>query len=476
MKPTHSLLLACLAPALLLACGEAPGMNGDDEPGPDAGTDGGSTVTDDCPSMFRQDVLPTYEIDISPAEWAELEQEFHHRAENEAAGLNPKPYHPVQRFQYVAGDVRLEATDVQIRLKGNSSWAQTIAFDSNPKMQFVVSFNELAGGGDSGGRFLGVRKLELDMPRTDQTFIRQRLALKYLRETGVPAQCANNARLVINGQYYGLYTNLERFDKEFLQRNYGHDEDDGDLWSGGRILENNETTFTWDRIDAFWAIDNVAQLDGLSDLDASMREWAAEMVAGDVDGYGNGGANFMIYDHPTRGFIWLPTDADTSFDPDFLPADSSPVFAPSPFRWELDWYHYLVVMNDPAGFERFVSALSAMRAKYDVAALQRDIDTWTTQIADAATTDPRRPFTMGAHAQSVAVSRTYVADRARAIDAWLTCRRDGGPDRDNDGHDLCHDCDDRQPGVNPGAPEACNLRDDDCNGQVDDVAQGQACE
>jgi hypothetical protein len=43
------------------------------------------------------------------------------------------------------------------------------------------------------------------------------------------------------------------------------------------------------------------------------------------------------------------------------------------------------------------------------------------------------------------------------------------PDADGDGFTVCAgDCDDAAPGVHPGATEACNGLDDDCNGLVDD--------
>ena len=43
-------------------------------------------------------------------------------------------------------------------------------------------------------------------------------------------------------------------------------------------------------------------------------------------------------------------------------------------------------------------------------------------------------------------------------------------DRDADGWTQCEgDCDDALPGIHPGAPEACNLIDDNCNGVLDDA-------
>jgi hypothetical protein len=57
---------------------------------------------------------------------------------------------------------------------------------------------------------------------------------------------------------------------------------------------------------------------------------------------------------------------------------------------------------------------------------------------------------------------------------------DGGPidplDRDGDGWTTAAgDCDDTDPNVHPGAPEVCDLVDNDCNGQVDEGACPDVC-
>jgi hypothetical protein len=49
---------------------------------------------------------------------------------------------------------------------------------------------------------------------------------------------------------------------------------------------------------------------------------------------------------------------------------------------------------------------------------------------------------------------------------------DTGPvDSDGDGHPAWQDCDDEDPAVFPGAEEACNGRDDDCDGTADEGLQ-----
>jgi hypothetical protein len=469
MPLRHRRLLALLVP---LACAACAGPGGDDDGvAPDLTPDPADTG---CSPIFAQGLLPEYRVTISAEEWTKLEDEFLHVVERTAMMLDPEPYHPVQVTFDDGVNPPVEIPNTLIRLKGASSWLQTIMFDANPKMQFVLAFNEV----DPNGRFEGVRKVELDMPRTDTTFIRQRLALHYLRTAGTYAQCANNARLVINGEYYGLYSHIERLDKEFLQRYWDADgtEDEGDLWKGGRTIKTNEETFSWDRIDAFWHnVNTAAELDALADMDASIYEWAAEAVVGAADGYYNGRANFYLYDHPTRGFIWMPHDMDTAFADDYLPEDASPQFPSCAGRWEKDWRHYLLTLNEDAWLERYVSALHEARAAYDIERLQSRVDAWRAQIADAAESDPHRPFSMDMHGGAMDATRRYIVQRPEHVDAWLACRSGGGPDRDGDGFIWCRECDDNDAAVKPGAAETCNLRDDDCDGAVDDMGPDVTC-
>ena len=169
-----------LAPILLLACSESPPEL--DRLPPDPSDEG-------CPKLFHQPTITEYHVEISDAEWAAMEDEFYNVVERTMQGLDPEPYHPIELEAVVDGERTEQLPGVLMRLKGASSWLQTLEFDENPKMQFVIAFNEV----DPEARFRGVRKVELDMPRTDLTYIRQRVALSFLRESGVPAQCANSA-------------------------------------------------------------------------------------------------------------------------------------------------------------------------------------------------------------------------------------------------------------------------------------------
>jgi hypothetical protein len=458
--------LAAISMALSVGCG---GGNDDEEVPPVA------DESDGCPAIFAQSVLPTWKVSLSDAEMAKLTDEFLHRDARVAAGLEEHPYH-VAKVTYDDGkNPPVDVPDAMIRLKGNSSWTQTVQLDSNPKMQFVISFNEK----NDKGRFMGQRKVELDMPRTDRTFLRQRLALFALRKAGVNAQCANSARLELNGDYYGLYAHMEHVDKEYLQRYYGHDDDNGDLWAGGRIIQNNDMTYTWDRLDAFWKAaheQDMTTLETLVDLDDSIKEWAAEAVIGDADGYYNGRPNYNLYDHPTKGFVWLPSDLDTVFDMDFLPADSSLTFPMCVSRVEDDRRHWAMVMATPKWLDSYLQALHSARGTFDVEGMQARVQSWEAQIRHAADHDPHRPFTMADHDFSVSLMHDYMAQRADYVDKWLDCRQNGGADDDGDGFDFCNDCNDKDANVNPGAAEVCDGIDNDCDGLVDDVAGGATCQ
>jgi hypothetical protein len=424
-----------------------------------------------CAPIFAQNILPEYHLTIPEEHWAQMHDEFMNPQFTPDGQIVEPSYHPVDA-QIIEGDEIHTPPNVMIRLNGNTSWLQTIMFDANPKMQFMIAFNKV----DNDARFEGLRKVKLDMPRTDWTFLHQRVALAWLRgRAGVPAQCANSARVYINGDFYGLYTNVEHQDKSFLKRVYGGDNNDGDLWKGGREIKTNEDTFTWDHISEFWHVADLAGLDAVADLDTSMLTWTAEAVIGDVDGYNQGRANFYVYDHPATGkFVWLANDLDTALDELFLEPDTTPVFTPANTRHERDWYHYLIALNDPSGVARYVAAMATQLPKLDPDEVAEWIDAWSTQIADAAAEDPRKPFTMSDHEWALHEMKEYSPERVAYLQSWLACWSGGGADDDGDSYDMCHDCADDISSVSPGEVEVCDQVDNNCNGRVDDV-YGDTC-
>jgi spore coat protein CotH len=150
----------------------------------------------------------------------------------EAAGIDYKTYHPIV--------LPLRQRDRDRRdgpVEGHSSWVITVRDDGDKaRMQFVVSFEEV----NPAGKFHGVSKIVLDMPNDDHTFMQERLGFTTMAEIfGMPAPCANSARVTINGQYYGLYVNEERVGGNYIKRVFP-EAPDGDLYEGGWSPKTNQ--------------------------------------------------------------------------------------------------------------------------------------------------------------------------------------------------------------------------------------------
>jgi hypothetical protein len=413
-----------------------------------------------CSDLFDDAVVTTYDIQIDPAEWALIHDEFVNWQLREANGLDLTPYHAIL---FRNGG---EEAPAWIRLKGNSSWFEAVAKDPNVKKQFVIAFDQ---GIDTKARFHGVQKVELDMPTIDLSYLHERLAQSFLRDIGLPNLCANSAKLIVNGAYYGLYANLEYMNKDFLKRVFPG-ESDGDLWKKGRELKTNENDPNHDdsRKHALWATSSVSDLTTLMDMDASIRTWAAEALMPQSDGYWGAGSNFYVYDHPTRGFIWLTDDLDGTFE--FMPPDMHPMY----FWLNRDYPRkpgpqYVAVMADEMWRNRFVETLAQLVEAWDAGGLQARIDRWSAQIAEPLATDPNRCESLEVHQAWQRRLRDFMVARPDAVRRWLACYNGGGPDADADGVTWCRDCDDAVPTSYPGAPEICGDGiDQNCNGLIDD--------
>jgi len=383
------------------SCGDRPGAGYTTDGGADADTDTDADSDTDteavypkpCADLYDPEIVPTFELEIEPEEWTALEAD---------CASYVKQYRPIV-FRY--GD---EAQDAMIRLKGNWSWICE-------KMQFVVSFNEV----DPDARFHGLRKIVLDAPWYDPTLLHERMAMDVLSRVGVPYSCVNNARLNVNGEYYGAYANVERIDHEYLERHFA--EHDGNLYEGGWELKTNEDTADTSDRDAFWAATDIDALDAIVDLDEAVAAWAGEAMLPDPDSYWAGvEINFYLYDYPGRGFLFLPYDADISFAENIWPeaAYADPITYQHP-EW-LREVQYQVALSDPFWCEAFVDALVAAREAHDVGLMQGKLDTWSAQIQDAVAEDPNKTFSTGEHTTAVAALRDFFETRADFVDGWIT--------------------------------------------------------
>ena len=267
---------------------------------------------DPSDELFDPARVPRFDIEITPAAVAELE----------AAGAR-RDYKRFVRARLRYGAEVLD--DIGLRIKGESSRTR---FDQKPALK--LKFDEFVPG--QGLR--GLRRLTLNNMFEDPSAIAERLSYHLFRLAGLPAPRANSAVLYVNGQYYGLYVNVESIDKAFLRRWFASDA--GNLYEEGQqdFLPGKETSFELetnelanDRSDlrALIAALGAARPDTLLadlapalDVEHFLKFTAVEGLVNQWDMYGYTRFypnNFHLYSDPQRKFVFLPWGLDMTWKP-----------------------------------------------------------------------------------------------------------------------------------------------------------------
>lgn len=315
-----SLAGGCGSDDLTAAPGGAPGAPGSTGGAP-GGTPGGTPGKALGPApLYDEGQVLDFKLTFTPDQWA-LFQMIH---------SNPQP--PALRDTYtkVYAHCSFEAlgikfADAACRPKGNpESWKE------EKKPQFAIKFDHW----DKEGRFLTLRRLNLEAMPGAEAPVRDRLGMWLMRQAGLKAPRANHARVYMNGSLLGLYMNIEQVDKEFVQANFERSK--GNLYSQGKYLETNTSNPDTSRLTALRKLIDGEPLTGdhtrffteierLVDLRVLLAETAAEVVLPTGDNFSNGGTNFYYYDDPaTSRFVLLPWDLDTILSAEFAPPTANP--------------------------------------------------------------------------------------------------------------------------------------------------------
>jgi spore coat protein CotH len=381
-----------------------------------------------CHAIYAQDLLPTFELTIQPVAWEQLMYMWNNGADLKNDGENPKRYLPLQEFRY--GDIVI--LDAEIRLRGNSTnWDHVPGGD---KMQFQIGFHQ----NDKNGHFLGLKRLCFDAHTANRHLLRDRLSLAVMREVGIAAPCANNARLVINGEYYGIFTNVEKLDEVFVERVF--DEPTGDLWkSHGWELKTNKDTANSDRLNALMDAKSTEEIYTYLKFEQALRVYAADAVLPNGDGKWAGGLNCYLYDHPLDGKFWLlPWDMDNTLDRFNDDLDGPYPTRADPVVWEKENSHgrlwYDAALDDDMWFEYYIEQIGEILYQaYTPEKMHGRIDEWTAQIEDAVLTDENKPWSNEEYYLEVEELHEVVDTRYHFLDDWLECWKDGG-EKDDDGY------------------------------------------
>ncbi len=274
-----------------------------------------ATTVDVSGPFYEPDVVQNVHLEITPEALDQM-----HRA--------------LPRRSCVPGNFRWNDQTVSlvgIRYKGNSSSMP----DSPFKRGFVIDFAEY----QKGQRFLGLRQVALDNGIQFGSLFSERLITDVLRGVGVKASRCNYARLYLNGKYQGVYVNVERIDKTFLQRQFGPDRgalfkvDEGGPGADLGYLGNDPALYqkcfelhAGAELEAYAALleftrainEPGARAETLRqrlDVDAFLKTTAVLLFAGAFDQYtGWQPHNYYLYRNPAdQRWTYIPWDLDVGF-------------------------------------------------------------------------------------------------------------------------------------------------------------------
>jgi len=268
----------------------------------DPGTD-----LDPSDALFDPDRVLTVELWLPDESWAALEQD---------------PY------TYVEGAIGFQGVwlePVGIRSKGQ--WGSYRTLDQ--KVALKVKLDEY----DPDLRLRGLQHLTLNNMVQDPSAVHERLAYELFRDAGVPAPRTGYVALYLNGEYRGLYDDVETIDDTFLARWF--DDAQGNLYEGAYGQDLSEGSYTsltlhqqgdddvaaYSDLAALAALlaeepteDRVPELEALVDLDTNLRMWAVEVLTGHWDGYFYYPNNYRVYHDPSTGLLtMIPWGTDQTF-------------------------------------------------------------------------------------------------------------------------------------------------------------------
>ncbi len=186
---------------------------------------------------------------------------------------------------------------------------------SDTKPNLAINFGKFDKNvATQGLAALGVKSLYLNNSKQDQSFVRQCLGFAMFNQAGIISPRCNYARVSVNGQYIGLYINLEPVDQVFFERTYGKPTgnlyetagEDWDTWAIARLkarmdsFKDPEDTSGNDvtKLISTLKSDNSGDLNDLLklvDIDQAIKYWAMEIVMLHGDGFSSNINNSFFY-------------------------------------------------------------------------------------------------------------------------------------------------------------------------------------
>ena len=219
--------------------------------------------------------------------------------------------------------------EVGVHFRGSSSY-----FTVNSEKK---SFNIAVDYAEDGQRLYGYKTLNLLNGHVDASFLREVLFNRIARDY-IPAMKTNLVKLVINGENWGVYINLQQYNKDFLAEWFGTR--DGIRWKigpggGGALtysgesperyqeayqLKTSNVENPWeDLIRLCKMLDDITpdtelaeNLSSLLNIDQVLWQLAVSNVFMDDDSYIHKGGDYTIYQDVNGRFHLVPHDNNES--------------------------------------------------------------------------------------------------------------------------------------------------------------------
>lgn len=189
--------------------------------------------------------------------------------------------------------------DVGIRAKGDSSLSSIAEDPNSSRYSFKLKFDKYM----KGQSCFGLDKLCLNNNFGDATNMKEAFVYDMFRFLGADASLYNYAKVMVNGEYWGVYLALEAVDHAFLTRNYGMA--DGALYKPGGSAGQEDRE--WDYLEeAEWEMEEDTGTSSLQrDTDhKDVNGGEAEGMPGEAGD--EGGADLNYIDDNLAGYraIW----------------------------------------------------------------------------------------------------------------------------------------------------------------------------
>ncbi len=340
--------------------------------------------------------------------------------------------------------------DVGVHFRGNSSY-RMVSDGAKRSLNLAFDF------ADEDQSLLGYRTVNLLNANGDPSLLRGVLYAEIARQF-LPAPKMNWVRVVINGEYWGVYVSAQQFNKDFLREHY--DTTEGARWKvpgrpNGRAgmeylgddhavykrlyeIKTKDSDKSWNALVAMFRVLNTtplerleAELSPLLDIDGVLRFLALEVALVNSDGYWTRASDYSLYLGEDGRFRVIPYDINEA-----LMDEGRGRFGPGGFGrgGGVDLDPLVGLDDETKPLRSRLLAIPALRERYlgyvnEVATRWLDWDTlgprveqWRGLIADDVRLDTRKLYSTQAFEESIdgprESLREFIEERRAFLLAW----------------------------------------------------------